>query len=113
MRAPRFGFLFAVAAGLAGCTTSELNHRTATNAIPVLDVASPSAAGLSAAEIGAASRLYVSKCVRCHKSYNPTLYADAEWASWMRKMSKKARLKPDQEELLARYLAAIRAAGSK
>lgn len=39
---------------------------------------------------------------------DPAAYSDAEWRFWMKKMSKKARLKPDQEQLLARYLGAIR-----
>lgn len=65
--------------------------------------------GLAAPEIAGARKLYVSKCARCHKFYNPLDYGDTEWRAWMRKMTKKARLKPDQAELLARYLDAVRA----
>jgi hypothetical protein len=51
-----------------------------------------------------AHKLYVSKCAKCHKFYDPTKYSDEDWATWMGKMSKKAKLKPDQAEALARYI---------
>jgi hypothetical protein len=52
-----------------------------------------------------AARLYVTKCARCHKLYNPADYSDAEWQSWVTKMGKKARLTPAQKELLIGYRA--------
>jgi hypothetical protein len=55
-----------------------------------------------------ARRLYVAKCARCHKLYDPAGYVDAEWRDWMVKMSRKAKLKPDQEALLSRYLETLR-----
>jgi hypothetical protein len=50
-------------------------------------------------------KLYVAKCAKCHKLYDPAKYSDEEWAMWMRKMSKKARLNPEQEQLISRYIA--------
>jgi len=100
----------AIAAGLPGCQSSAPGGRTAGGAIPQLDAASASAAGLSVQEISDATKHYVAKCARCHKFYNPAEYGDAEWRSWMTKMSRKARVKPDQQELLSRYLEAFRAA---
>ena len=38
----------------------------------------------------------------------PAAYGEAEWRAWMARMSRKARLKQDQEELLSRYLDALR-----
>jgi hypothetical protein len=38
-----------------------------------------------------------------YEFYSPTAYSDAEWRLWVIKMTKKARLKPDQQELLIRY----------
>jgi uncharacterized protein YceK len=52
----------------------------------------------------AARRLYVAKCAKCHKFYDPAKYSDQEWEKWMTKMSKKAKLKPEQEAMLARYI---------
>ena len=65
-------------------------------------------AGMSSEAISQATKLYTLKCARCHKFYDPADYNDAAWQSWMAKMSKKARLKPDQEQLLSRYLEAFR-----
>ncbi len=93
---------------LAGCQSSVPGGRTAGEAIPPLDAASASAAGLSAQAFTNAAKLYIAKCARCHKFYSPAEYSDAEWHSWMTKMGRKARLKPEQQELLSRYLDAFR-----
>ena len=72
----------------------------------------PARAGeLSVTEVKEAQRIYVVKCAKCHKFYEPTEYADAEWSDWMRKMSRKSKLKSAQEELLTRYLETVRHAG--
>ncbi len=76
-----------------------------------LAAAGSSAAGadaLTSSELKDGRKLYVTKCARCHKFYDPAKYPEAEWNSWMEKMSKKAKLKPDQKELLARYLNTFR-----
>ncbi len=59
-------------------------------------------------ERAAAQKLYQSKCARCHRFHDPSDYTDKEWLVWMDKMSRKARLKPDQKELLSRYLDTFR-----
>jgi hypothetical protein len=79
-------------AALAGCTGPV----GATNSAP--DDLSP------------ARKLYVAKCAKCHKLYDPMRYSDAVWQQWMTKMSPKARLKPEQEERLARYINSLRTA---
>jgi len=56
-----------------------------------------------------ARKLYVVKCAKCHKFYEPRLYRDAEWEGWMDSMSQKSKLKPADEALLRRYLSAYRA----
>ncbi len=56
-------------------------------------------------ELAAKGRqLYVTKCARCHKFYDPGVYSEAEWQTWLHKMSRKAKLDPAQEELLTKYL---------
>ena len=59
-------------------------------------------------DAAAGSRLYAIKCAKCHEFYTPAAYPEAEWRGWMTKMSRKARLEPDQRELLARYLELFR-----
>lgn len=67
-----------------------------------------SAAGMSSADIAGAQQLYIAKCARCHKFYDPSRYDDAESKSWMMKMSRKARLNSDEETLLTHYIEALR-----
>ena len=98
----------AITAGLAGCQTSAPGGRSAGGSIPLLDAGSASAAGLSDQDVGEATKLYTAKCARCHKFYDPASYEEVEWNKWMKKMGKKSKLKPDQYELLSRYLAAFR-----
>lgn len=64
---------------------------------------------LPAKDARAARKLYVAKCAKCHRFYDPTNYTAFEWRGWMDKMSAKAVLKPGQTELLNRYLDAYRA----
>ena len=75
---------------------------------PVLDEDVARRAGLSSSEVNDANRLYTSKCMRCHKSYEPAAYSQPDWNSWMIKMRKKAHLGSEQDQLLSRYLDAYR-----
>jgi mono/diheme cytochrome c family protein len=58
----------------------------------------------SADNNSAARKLYLGKCARCHKLYDPARYSEKQWQVWMEKMSRKARLQPDQTGLVARYI---------
>lgn len=60
-------------------------------------------------EFSAARKTYVAKCAKCHKFYEPRDYDAGEWKRWMDAMSRKSNLKPDQEDLLRKYLEAYRA----
>jgi len=55
-------------------------------------------------EEAAARKLYVAKCAKCHKFYDPAKYSDDEWKIWMGKMSKKAKLNPQQARALSSYI---------
>jgi hypothetical protein len=98
-----WGGLAAFVALSAGCSSPAGN--------PYAAPAPPSAGStllLSEQEIVSARKLYVAKCAKCHKFHNPANYTDAEWRAWMRKMSRKSKLKSEQEELLSRYLDSFR-----
>src|SRR6266850_4523462 len=60
--------------------------------------------GIPGDETALVRKLYVAKCAKCHKLYAPANYSDEEWQMWMGKMSKKARLKPEQQRILADYI---------
>jgi len=64
---------------------------------------------LSAAELAAARKLSEVKCSKCHKFYEPADYSQADWAEWIEKMRRKSKLKPEQFDLLSRYLEEARA----
>jgi hypothetical protein len=95
----------ALVLALVGCASPGGNPYAA----PPPPSHSDAASLLSDEEIAAARRLYVNKCAKCHKFHNPAKYTDEEWRTWMRKMSRKSKLKPEQEELLSRYLGTFRA----
>lgn len=97
-----------IVAGLAGCQSSGRGGRAGLDFVPTLTSDEASAAGLSAQEVIDANALYTAKCAKCHKFYNPADYSQKEWDAWMRKMSRKAKLKAAQEELLTRYLGVFR-----
>lgn len=68
-----------------------------------------SAADLPTKDLAAARKIYVAKCAKCHRFYEPKEYSAADWRMWMEKMNKKSKLKPEQASLLNRYLDAYRA----
>lgn len=64
---------------------------------------------LALKDAAAARKVYVAKCAKCHKFYDPKAYSEEEWARWMQKMSVKSKLTREQADLLQRYLAEYRA----
>ena len=98
-------------AGLAGCQSSAPGGH-AGDFIPHLDAEAARAAGLSAGTIDQAGELYAVKCAKCHKFYDPAAYSEKDWDMWMGKMSRKAKLNPEQDELLRRYLGVFRVKSS-
>jgi hypothetical protein len=59
---------------------------------------------LSAPEEAKARKLYLTKCAKCHKLYDPTRYTDKDWEVWMGKMTSKAKLSRSQAQLLSNYI---------
>ena len=91
----------------AGWLVAQVGCQSSPPIRPVYRVPVPEPARLAEfppADAVPAAKLYAIKCAKCHEFYNPAAYREAEWRSWMTKMSKKAHLKPDQRELLTRYL---------
>jgi hypothetical protein len=106
------GLVFFASAGPAGCESpTPASRHTVKSFLP--DNAVPTnLTGFSHEEVTRASKLYTAKCARCHKFYDPAAYNDSEWRTWMTKMNKKAHLKPEQAELLSRYLEGFRKSSS-
>ena len=64
---------------------------------------------LTPKEAAAGRKVYVAKCAKCHKFYEPKSYNEADWGRWMEAMSRKSKLKTEQDKLLRRYLDEYRA----
>jgi mono/diheme cytochrome c family protein len=52
----------------------------------------------------ATRKLYIGKCAKCHKLYDPAQYSALQWEMWMGKMTKKARLTDTQQQQLNSYI---------
>lgn len=94
--------------GLAGETRPARGAQQSKSALPAVDAATAESVGLKSAQVEEASKLYSKKCLRCHKSYDPRMYSDKQWQTWMSKMNRKAHLDSVQQDLLGRYLKAVR-----
>lgn len=96
---------------VAGCAAEGGSARVAQDSkgrLPPVGAAMAEAVGLKPAQIDEAAKLYTAKCLRCHKSYDPRAYTDKQWQTWMSKMNRKAHLDSAQQDLLGRYLKAVR-----
>lgn len=82
--------------------------------LPMLFAATMVVSATSAAEQSAApppgKKLYESKCLRCHKDLDPTIYEDMTWKKWLWKMKDKARLDNEEYGDLSDYLKGVREA---
>ena len=92
---------------LASCATGQHGSGTIVPA-PAEAALAAERAGMPPADIARAADLYILKCSKCHRFYDPADYPDAEWRTWMTKMSKKSHLQSDEQDLLKRYLDASR-----
>ena len=68
------------------------------------EVSPASADELSPKAAAAGRKVYVAKCAKCHRFYEPKGFNDADWRRWMESMSRKAKLKTEEDKLLRRYL---------
>lgn len=99
---------FSLLIGLSACASVDQGGKQTKKPFLAANAVPPSTAGLSSDDIAQGATLHTAKCARCHKFYDPAAYSDTEWRLWMTKMAKKAKLTPDQEAVLSRYLEAFR-----
>ncbi len=59
------------------------------------------------AQLEAWRSLYVLKCSGCHLVKDPGAYTAEQWPKIMEKMSVKAKLSQDQEDVLMRYILTV------
>jgi len=61
-------------------------------------------AGTTVEILDAGRALYVSRCGKCHSLYAPSEYAPATWPDKVAAMRDKAKLVPEDEAQIVRYL---------
>ncbi len=72
--------------------------------VGIFAVTTARADGSAVDQTAAGRKLYVNKCAKCHKMYDPANYTDRQWDSWMGKMQKKAKLNPQEKEAVNEYV---------
>ena len=95
MRVARWFFLSLVLAIFCGCAGPSTHVENAAD------------------ETSAGRKLYILKCAKFHKLYNPAKYSDEEWGKWMIKMSRKAKLNSEQSQLISQYVDTTLRGGNK
>ena len=78
-------------------------------AVAEVPAAPPAQKELSLRERRDARKIYVTKCAKCHRFYEPNDYDSVTWSRWMESMGEQSKLKTAQRELLGRYLEEYRA----
>ena len=101
-----------LAFSLVACATGRVGSEAIVPE-PAAAARAAARAGLPVADITRAADLYVTKCAKCHRFYDPQPYSATEWDRWMTKMSRKSKLTEDEGRLLARYLAAVRSGATQ
>lgn len=65
--------------------------------------------GTTVQDLAHGRALYVDKCSSCHNLHLPSEYSPEEWKGYVAYMVVEAKLTPDEQETIARYLAAASA----
>jgi hypothetical protein len=55
-------------------------------------------------QLNAGRALYVAKCTGCHSAHPPSNFAATEWPAHVADMSADAKLQPNEETAITRYL---------
>ena len=111
MRATAVGVLLICWLLLAACATAPAGpgSRDGAGRAPAFpSEQAVRAVGLSPQEAANARQIYLFRCAKCHRFYDPAAYEQGEWAHWMQKMSKKAHLTSPEKDSLIKYLDAYR-----
>lgn len=56
------------------------------------------------AALMAGKKLYETRCISCHTLKNPYLTTKAKWIKILPRMTRRAKLKEEEKELLSKYI---------
>jgi cytochrome c5 len=63
--------------------------------------------GTTLAHLGEGRSLYARRCGTCHALYEPAERAEPEWRDSLAEMRERAKIRPEEEELILKYLVAV------
>ena len=93
------------AAALAAACSAALDHPTEQDA----EWASTRWPATSLADLDRGRALYVDRCAGCHNLHLPVEHSPQEWESYVAYMVANAKLTPEEQTAIARYLCAASA----
>jgi mono/diheme cytochrome c family protein len=67
--------------------------------------------GTTAADLDAGYEIYRGRCAGCHHLPLPTAHGEEKWRRAMQEMAPKAKLTPEEHDLVLRYILAVRVRG--
>lgn len=91
---------FAAVACLLSCAGSAVPAATAAD-VQRAAIARPET---TLSELQRGRELYLGRCSACHQPIAPASYAAAEWPEHVGEMKARARLSPEEEQLIVLYL---------
>jgi mono/diheme cytochrome c family protein len=104
-REARFALGMLVAAAMAAACSAALDHPTPQDA----QWASNEWPGTTVEDLAHGRALYVDKCSGCHNLHLPAEHAPGEWKGFVAYMVAEAKLTPEEQAEIVRYLAAASA----
>jgi len=105
MRPTRFVLGATAVIALVVACSAALDHPTTRDA----EWASREWPGTTVGDLAHGRALYVDKCSSCHNLHLPSEYSPDEWKGYVAYMVAEAKLTPEQQTSIARYLAAASA----
>jgi cytochrome c5 len=104
-RDTRFALGMLVAAALAAACSAALDHPTPQDA----QWASHEWPGTTLEDLAHGRALYVDKCSGCHNLHLPAEHTPEEWKAFVAYMVAEAKITREEQDAIARYLAAASA----
>ncbi len=73
-------------------------------ALPVAGALDAARAATTVEQLNAGRAIYVAKCTGCHSAHPPSNFAATEWPAHVADMRMDAKLTPEDESAITRYL---------
>jgi mono/diheme cytochrome c family protein len=95
----------------AGCATPRTAPAPGAISPDAVEMAKTRWPGASAQTLEEGRGIFLSSCNKCHGYPDRSAYADEKWPGIIERMGKKAKLSPEQAQLVLRFIQATRTGG--